>query len=175
MYALLLLVPLLLLLLTAIIRQRQLEAEEKSYYEAAKRVVQEEYLNDSIKNPYHETGAVKTHGPKRMMVFLKPPHPVKSKGYVFDPKEGITFGRGQDNQICIKEKTVSTDHCQIILHEGNVFLQDRNSSNGTYIKRGMQTIQIDSGASVSLQSGDQIKIGSSSFKLRLFYYDMEQM
>lgn len=45
----------------------------------------------------------------------------------------IALGREEINNIIIYHKTVSRKHCVITFEEGEYFIEDLNSSNGTYI------------------------------------------
>lgn len=45
----------------------------------------------------------------------------------------LNIGRNDDNQIVIKNDYVSGEHAQIIYKKGKWLIQDKNSSNGTYV------------------------------------------
>lgn len=47
-----------------------------------------------------------------------------------------TFGRAEDNSITINSDIVSGHHGEICINQGNFFIKDNNSSNGTYIAYG---------------------------------------
>jgi len=47
----------------------------------------------------------------------------------------LTIGRGESNDIVIRNQTVSTHHAKIYLENGKVFVEDSNSTNGTYINK----------------------------------------
>lgn len=44
-----------------------------------------------------------------------------------------TVGRVEDNMLQVPEPSVSSHHCEILLRGGQVFVNDLNSTNGTYI------------------------------------------
>lgn len=48
-------------------------------------------------------------------------------------KEVITIGRNQDNDIHIDNPAVSGSHAKIINEGGKIFIEDMNSTNGTFI------------------------------------------
>lgn len=48
------------------------------------------------------------------------------------------FGRSEDNSIIINSDIVSGHHGEICISQGNFFIKDNNSSNGTYIAYGPQ-------------------------------------
>lgn len=79
------------------------------------------------------------------------------KGQSFEPKgDTIFIGRGPDNDIQIKEKSVSRKHVKIIKKENSYFIEDLNSKNGTFIK-GMQ---IHPGKVFKLGEGFPVAIGN---------------
>ena len=79
------------------------------------------------------------------------------KGQSFELKgDTISIGRGPDNDIQIKEKSVSRQHVKVIKKEDSYFIEDLNSKNGTFIK-GMQ---IYPGKVFELQEGAPVAIGN---------------
>jgi hypothetical protein len=44
-----------------------------------------------------------------------------------------TIGRAEDNTVQIAEASVSSHHCEVLLHGSEVKVRDLNSTNGTYI------------------------------------------
>ncbi len=47
--------------------------------------------------------------------------------------EKTTIGRLEDNMFQIAEPSVSSHHCEVLLHGSDVVVHDLNSTNGTYI------------------------------------------
>lgn len=79
------------------------------------------------------------------------------KGQSFElTGDNISIGRGPDNDIQIKEKSVSRKHVKISRKEGSYFIEDLNSKNGTFIK-GMQ---IHPGKVFKLTEGSPVAIGN---------------
>jgi len=48
-------------------------------------------------------------------------------------KEGLTFGRNSDNDIVLKDLSVSRAHCKIIQEAGEFKIIDLESTNGTFV------------------------------------------
>lgn len=48
-------------------------------------------------------------------------------------KEIITIGRNVKNDIQIDNLSVSKQHARIVKHQGNYFIEDMKSTNGTYL------------------------------------------
>lgn len=45
----------------------------------------------------------------------------------------VTIGRKQDNDLCLKDSTVSTYHAKILRDGSTRYVQDLDSTNGTYV------------------------------------------
>jgi|GEM_PF-2321772 pSer/pThr/pTyr-binding forkhead associated (FHA) protein len=57
-----------------------------------------------------------------------------TKEYTFsDEKRIILCGRKETNDILIQDKTVSLHHFKIVLENGKYFIEDENSTNGTFL------------------------------------------
>lgn len=77
--------------------------------------------------------------------------------HLFENRE-ITIGRSPTNNIFVRDKNVSRVHCQIVVTAEGCMLTDLQSTNGTFVN----------GKSISecaLQSGDEIRIGTSLLQL----------
>ena len=68
-------------------------------------------------------------------------------------KDGTNLlGRGDSADFKVADASVSTSHCQIIVNDGTVTLNDLGSTNGTFIN-GTQVKE------VQLQDGRKIRLG----------------
>lgn len=76
---------------------------------------------------------------------------------VYPLDKTMTIGRKNDNDICIKDPTISNLQGRFILNDNYFFLRDENSANGTIVNN--EKI-IDS---VMLRNGDRIKLGEVEF------------
>ena len=65
---------------------------------------------------------------------------------------------------------ISGQHCVIYLSEGMLAIQDLNSSNGTWIRRGFWKHRLQ-GAEYLL-SGDKIIVGGLKLTVTIFTFDM---
>lgn len=63
-----------------------------------------------------------------------------------------TLGRHKDNDVCIDNLSVSGYHAHILNIAGDCFLEDLNSSNGSYVNGNLIK-------KYALKDGDEIKIG----------------
>lgn len=77
------------------------------------------------------------------------------KNYIID--DMITLGRQEENKIQIRDQYISKNHFKLIRNEGEYYLIDLNSSNGTYVND--EKIQ----DRVKLKDKDIIQVGSIKF------------
>ena len=72
-------------------------------------------------------------------------------------KDTFTIGRKSDNDIVIDNLAVSGHHAKVLTILNDSFIEDLNSTNGTYVNGTLITKQ-------ALQNGDVIKIGKHQLK-----------
>lgn len=79
----------------------------------------------------------------------------KMRGLVFElDKDQLTVGRKDGMDICIKESSLSSYHCDFIrLEDGSYMLRDNNSTNGTRVNNEPVTERV-------LKNSDIIQLGS---------------
>jgi pSer/pThr/pTyr-binding forkhead associated (FHA) protein len=68
----------------------------------------------------------------------------------------LRLGRRADADVCIDDRWVSRDHCEIDRVDGVLFVRDLGSKHGTYVN-GRAV------AEAPLKSGDTLSIGLSRF------------
>jgi diguanylate cyclase (GGDEF)-like protein len=90
----------------------------------------------------------------------------------------ISLGRDPASDICIDEETVSRRHARIEKQNGQTFVVDLGSTNGTYLNDA----RIQPYAPVALAEGDRLKVGRSIFKYlagniieTLYYEEIHKM
>lgn len=153
------------------------KVERGKYYMAAANIIREDFLNFSLQNPVNNDGSFNMPSEQRTMLYIKLKTSGKKAQFVFDPAKRILIGRDKFNSnIYINEAFVSQHHCSIFSENNLVFLQDMNSANGTYVKRGfLKKYHLLNGQHIQLRSNDTIIIGSNKFRIILFFYDMALM
>jgi len=72
----------------------------------------------------------------------------------------VRLGRSADNEIVVSLRDVSRHHCVFHLDEGDVYLQDLGSTNGTLLNGK----ELRANERILLCSGDHIKVGGAIFK-----------
>lgn len=82
------------------------------------------------------------------------PYKIK-KNYIIDKE--LSLGRHRDNDIVLKDQFISKKHFKIIESEEEYFLEDLNSSNGTYLNREKIS------DIVRLKNRDIIRVGQIEF------------
>lgn len=75
----------------------------------------------------------------------------------YDLKDVTTIGRAKGSTIQLLDKYISSNHVKITMDEGEYFLEDQGSVNGTYLN----STKIED--VVKLKNGDRIGIGQVEF------------
>ncbi|BBM81775.1 SpoIIE family protein phosphatase [Candidatus Uabimicrobium amorphum] len=70
--------------------------------------------------------------------------------------DSLIIGRGQNVQLWVNDKNISREHCKISCVNGEVFVEDLASRNGTFVNK--QRIH----GRAQLKGGEQIRLASSS-------------
>ncbi|NLJ78222.1 MAG: FHA domain-containing protein [Tissierellia bacterium] len=78
-------------------------------------------------------------------------------------KDIMEVGRANDNEIVIRDPYVSKKHLRMAKDEGDFYLEDLDSANGTYVN-GDRIMDV-----VRLKNGDRIRVGQVEF----LYVDRE--
>ena len=87
---------------------------------------------------------------------LKVVEPAETRGTVYDLGDELTVGRASGCQIAIPDDTyVSQLHARIFRREGQVFVEDLGSTNGTFLNRKKVS------APVPVRRGDRLQIGKT--------------
>lgn len=87
---------------------------------------------------------------------------VKSNDFKVLPLSGqTTIGRRSTNDLVLTDTTVSGLHCMIITEEDKIFIQDMNSTNGTYLN-GERIFE-----KTQLHKGDTLILGKQEFTISL--------
>lgn len=73
----------------------------------------------------------------------------------------LTIGRGSKNDVVVRLKDISRHHCRISIRDGNLFVCDLDSTNGTYLNDEA----LPANREVPLRTGDHINLGGAIFKM----------
>lgn len=81
----------------------------------------------------------------------------KFRGMIFDLKEdAVSAGRNDQRDICIKDPSLSSYHCDFIHTEEGYFVCDRDSTNGTRLNN----VPLNAGEMYPLKNSDLLQLGS---------------
>lgn len=100
-------------------------------------------------------------GPKGRPTRLKVVEPSDRKGQAFDLAEELTVGRAAGCQVRVDDTYASQLHARIFQRDGQLFVEDLGSTNGTYLnRRGTQSKEKVAGP-LALKLGDRLMIGKT--------------
>jgi pSer/pThr/pTyr-binding forkhead associated (FHA) protein len=78
------------------------------------------------------------------------------------PLEGapVTFGRGAECTVPLSDEYVSTAHARLIFHDGQWYVEDLGSTNGTYLGNERLT------RSMPVSARSRVRLGKTVLELR---------
>ena len=85
--------------------------------------------------------------------------PDKNNGVALESAP-VTFGRGPECTMPLADEYVSTQHARLVLHEGQWYVEDLGSTNGTYIGNDRLTRPTAVGAK------SRVRLGKTVLELR---------
>jgi pSer/pThr/pTyr-binding forkhead associated (FHA) protein len=86
---------------------------------------------------------------------LKVVEPPERKGQVIDVAEELTMGRAATCQLPLDDSYVSQLHARMFRRDGQLFVEDLGSTNGTYLNRKKVT------GPVAVRRGDRLQVGKT--------------
>jgi pSer/pThr/pTyr-binding forkhead associated (FHA) protein len=96
-------------------------------------------------------------GPERLVV-MSPP---EQKGAEFPLADELTVGRAGGCGVLLAADTfVSQIHARVFRRDGDIYLEDLGSTNGTYLNKKKVT------APVVIRKGDKIQFGRTTMEVR---------
>lgn len=72
----------------------------------------------------------------------------------------VTFGRGNECTVPLSDEYVSTQHARLLFHDGQWYVEDLGSTNGTYLGAERLTRSVPVGAR------SRVRLGKTVFELR---------
>lgn len=100
-------------------------------------------------------GGSRKHGPPVLRLVAPP----ELKGRSYPLGEEITVGRAAGCQVTIDDTYASQLHARVFQREGQIYVEDLGSTNGTYLNRRKVT------GPMQLQRGDKLQIGNTVLEL----------
>ena len=86
--------------------------------------------------------------------------PTETKGQTYDLGEELTVGRAGGCQITLDDTYVSQLHARVFRRDGQLFVEDLGSTNGTFLNRKKVT------APIAIRKGDRLQIGKTVMELQ---------
>jgi pSer/pThr/pTyr-binding forkhead associated (FHA) protein len=82
--------------------------------------------------------------------------PPQRRGRIYDLGDEITLGRSSGCAVALEDDTfASTVHARVFQRNGELWLEDLGSTNGTYLNEARL------GTPARLQRGDRVKVGTT--------------
>ncbi|MEZ5142962.1 MAG: FHA domain-containing protein [Acidimicrobiales bacterium] len=86
--------------------------------------------------------------------------PAGQRGRTYPVGDEVTVGRAAGCQITIDDTYVSQVHARVFRRDGQLYVEDLGSTNGTYLNRAKVT------GPMVMQPGDQLQVGNTVMVLR---------
>jgi pSer/pThr/pTyr-binding forkhead associated (FHA) protein len=96
---------------------------------------------------------------RRKVVQLTVVEPPQLRGRTYSLNDEVTMGRAAGCQVVLDDTYASQIHARLFARDGQYFVEDLGSTNGTYLNRRKV-----SGPMV-MQRGDRIRIGGTEMEL----------
>ena len=91
---------------------------------------------------------------------LKVVEPAERRGRTYDLSDELTVGRAGGCQVALGDDTyVSQLHARVFRREGQFYVEDLGSTNGTYVNRKKVT------APIAIRKGDRLQVGKTVMEL----------
>lgn len=84
--------------------------------------------------------------------------PINGRSYSCATKDHIIIAR-REGDIVIENQTISQPHCEIVRDNGQSYIRDLNSTNGTFVIANGIRYKVDGISGQELQTGDEIELG----------------
>jgi len=85
--------------------------------------------------------------------------PAELKGRTYPLGQEVTLGRAAGCQVTIEDTYASQLHARVFQREGQIYVEDLGSTNGTYLNRRKVT------GPMVVQRGDRLQIGNTVLEL----------
>lgn len=149
------------------------KSDRQKNNDAAEKIIREDLLTYSLKNPYIHGRNITPPSSRRIMLAVKAGTGKNSKKLVFDPAQTVTFGRSDKNKIMICDRRVSDFHGCIFLSDRKIFVKNTSSSKYLTVSRSLlKKYNVAPGAALRLADGDKIIVNGNKLKLKIFVFDI---
>ncbi|MDQ4070761.1 MAG: FHA domain-containing protein [Actinomycetota bacterium] len=101
-----------------------------------------------------------SRGNSRAGAKLRVIEPADHKGRTYELADELTVGRAGGCQITLDDTYVSQLHARVFRRDGQFYVEDLGSTNGTYLNRKKVT------APIAIRKGDRLQIGKTVMELQ---------
>ncbi len=98
-------------------------------------------------------------GSAKGVLRLRVVEPAAQRGRAYELADELTVGRAAGCQITLEDTYASQRHARVFRKDGQLFVEDLGSTNGTYLNRKKVT------APVALRKGDRLQVGKTVMEL----------
>ena len=98
-------------------------------------------------------------GAARSSSRLRVVEPAANRGQTYDLADELTMGRAAGCQVTIDDTYVSQLHARLFQRDGQYYLEDLGSTNGTYLNRSKVT------APMAIRKGDRLQLGKTVLEM----------
>jgi len=99
----------------------------------------------------------RTRGAPTELVAVEPP---EKFGQRYTLGDELTVGRAAGCQIAVEDTYVSQLHARVFTRDGQLFVEDLGSTNGTYLNRAKVA------GPMVMQKGDRLQVGNTVLEVR---------
>jgi pSer/pThr/pTyr-binding forkhead associated (FHA) protein len=90
---------------------------------------------------------------------LRVVEPAERRGQTYELDDELTLGRATGCQVTVDDNYVSQLHARVFRREGQFYIEDLGSTNGTYLNRKKVT------APIAVRRGDRLQVGRTVLEL----------
>jgi pSer/pThr/pTyr-binding forkhead associated (FHA) protein len=99
----------------------------------------------------------KTRGTPTELIAVEP---ADQAGHRYPLGDEITVGRAAGCQVTVDDTYVSQLHARVFTRDGQIFVEDLGSTNGTYLNR------VKVSGPMVMQKGDRLQVGNTVLEVR---------
>lgn len=116
-------------------------------------------------------GKKKKRSSVKVMLQITEKSELSVRKYMFDPSSGVRIGskKGKNN-IVVTDPQVDEMQCELLEHEGVIYIRNVGGSGKVVLTRGGQRAYVEQKA-VVMKSGDEILLGKTVFQVDLVKAD----